>query len=1302
MNNKKIIALLLAFAMMFSTITTAFADTTATIGADAEALKALGVLQGENTSGVTPEYLAKETTRMQAAIMLLRLKGLEEEAMAYTGTDNFADANTMTWKEGKAIMAYLKANPQVGFEGADGGKFEPFTTITAQQYYKVMLVALGYKQTSANVAGDFEWKDVIAFAASKGLVKVADAAKFTNNDVAVATIEALKINVKDTTTTLATSMVDAGMINKDAAIAAGLYEDVATTDAELKAVKAIANNKVEVEFTAAVSKAFAEKADNYKVVTKGSTTALEVKGAVQESATVVVIETAAQTAGTAYTMTVGEVSMNFAGLAKISAVPEVESVEAVDTNTVEVEFDRVMDNASATNVANYTATNGATVKSAVLSADRKTVTLTTEGVEDNKVYKLTVKDVTSSDMVAVKATTKQFRGNSDTTAPKLDDIKLAQNNARFTIFFDDDHGVDKASAETIANYSIVDSDGTALEIENIVAKDVDEDDFYERVEVTTAPQDKGEKYTLTINDLVDGSVSANKTTKALTDSFRANAADTDAPDIDDANFINDNKLEIVFEDDNRLDVAAATDASNYELDNDVNVIKAEILDTEDLDSTEGHTVILTTSVVDEDERYTLTVGDIADEFGNIIDESDRVEKSIKGVVEDIIPPYVASVKAISKTEVEITFQNDTNNSGKLNKATAEDPTNYVINNSMGAALEAELEDNKYVVTLTTPEQVAGKTYEITMNNIEDINGNALSNVKAKFVGYSSNDTERPVVESIDVVAKNVVIVTFDEKVNATTATMKLTDKDSNVINFAQAVRTMDDETSVMFISNPNEMTEDVDYTVTEIKNVTDKQGNRYVVPADDDDKDTIEGIDEINEGPAVESIEQIDVETFRVIFSEPVTIRAGKDAEDIDSIGTNDNDDILKDVSADGNFSVTFDPDEDKDDEGYSTIELTVNGSDMDADELYAFDFTDFITDYAGAPAIDEEDEFDTDLVTALTHNGYLAGFDPNSVTIAETYIEDEDGPEVEDVVAINENQIEVTFNEKLSNAGDYRLVDEDDKRITISGTELDDEVVTLTTSTKMNADTVYTLTLTRGAKDIAGNSSETSEEFDFVGSSVKVLDYIAGVQIINARQIKVTASKEIDDFNNDIVVKHGTVEIGRVEKGDLTANKTYQTVNLNKALLEDETYTVSIGGMSYSFKGLLENGNLEVNNDIVSFSGYDVKDYVVKVVYDDNNDGVIADTETYFVLPTDTNEDGVIDSFDVTSVYDADGNLITLDADTNYALEVYRTDNAISLVEADETDVDTIINTIAEYLANVNTAGGMESTPIYAFGFTK
>lgn len=245
---KKLLALLLAFAMVFSSITVAFADET-TISADATACADLGMLVGDG-NGVTAEYVAATPTRLQSAIMFLRLKGLEAEAKAFVGEENFADAANYGWAEGKAIMAYLKAHPELGWIG-DGTNFNPAGKIDAKSYYKVMLEALGYKQNTTEVVGDFTWDNVVEFAATKGLTKVAAVETFTVDSLAAATVEALKANVKDTTKTLGTTLVEAGKIDAAKATTAGVY--VAPV-AELKVESVKATNLVEVvvEFNKAI------------------------------------------------------------------------------------------------------------------------------------------------------------------------------------------------------------------------------------------------------------------------------------------------------------------------------------------------------------------------------------------------------------------------------------------------------------------------------------------------------------------------------------------------------------------------------------------------------------------------------------------------------------------------------------------------------------------------------------------------------------------------------------------------------------------------------------------------------------------------------------------------------------------------------------------------------------------------------------------------------------------------------------------------------------------------------------------
>lgn len=165
----------------------------------------LGVLRGDG-QGVNAVYLAKSTTRIQAAILYLRLLGKEHETMAFTGTESFSDASSIG-KSNAPFLAYLKSHPELGWSGTGGNKFEPTALVTSQQVYKVMLEALGYKAGT-----DFQYKDTLAFAASKGLSRAAAASPFKNEDLAVALIEALQTTVKAGDKKLAARLVEAKVI----------------------------------------------------------------------------------------------------------------------------------------------------------------------------------------------------------------------------------------------------------------------------------------------------------------------------------------------------------------------------------------------------------------------------------------------------------------------------------------------------------------------------------------------------------------------------------------------------------------------------------------------------------------------------------------------------------------------------------------------------------------------------------------------------------------------------------------------------------------------------------------------------------------------------------------------------------------------------------------------------------------------------------------------------------------------------------------------------------------------------------
>ena len=172
----------------------------------------LGILKG-TSSGVTPEYTSSQPTRLEAAIVFLRLKGLENEAISFQGAENFSDASGALWENGVHILSYLKANPALGFVG-DGQNFYPGEKITAQEYYKVLLTALGYK---IGPKGDCGWTSVLTFSASIGITKTTDLENFSINALACATVEALKASLKNDTKTLAAALVHSNIISEEAA-----------------------------------------------------------------------------------------------------------------------------------------------------------------------------------------------------------------------------------------------------------------------------------------------------------------------------------------------------------------------------------------------------------------------------------------------------------------------------------------------------------------------------------------------------------------------------------------------------------------------------------------------------------------------------------------------------------------------------------------------------------------------------------------------------------------------------------------------------------------------------------------------------------------------------------------------------------------------------------------------------------------------------------------------------------------------------------------------------------------------------
>lgn len=1090
---KKILALVLAFAMVFSSIPVVFADS---VSEEAKALAMIGALKGDN-GGVTAEYLAKAPTRLQAAIMLLRLKGLEAEAMAYVSEDNFEDVKDYPWVEGRNIMAYLKANPAVGFRGTDKG-FEPNREITALEFYKVLLVSLGYVETTADVVGDFTWDTLKDKLAEVGLGALLEVTSFTNDHMAKATVEALGLKVKDSDVTLLGKLIEAGVVKEEDAVAAGLLEEAPVLEAAVKSAKALGNTVVEVTFDGEINEAAAD-ASLYDIE------GLEVEDAVVAGKDVVRLTTSAMTTGKVYTLTVGEEKVKFTGVAKVTGAPKLEKAEGTDEQRVKLTFDKNLDYASASDVANYAIAGATVIKAAV---DGKTVTLTTEGMVANKNYTVKVTNIASVDGGVLKSASKVFLAKTDKTAPKLDRVE-AKTNTRVVAIFNED--VTEESATDIANYTIKAGDE---ELEIVAIEMVK--NSKNSVEITTAPQKSGKKYELVVNNIVDRKVLANTMTKESKKTFYGKAEDKSAPTFA-FNYLSRTLVEVTFSDASRLDFATVLDPDNYTFNNDIEV---ESVVLEDADDKDCKTVLLTVSELTLNRLYKLSIANVADEYGNAMEEGKAVNsKSKTFVASDLTAAKVKSVKASGK-EIVVEFTNK-----KLNTKSAESVANYSVNNDVLVPVSAEYNSTKNTVTLTTGvELTAGKTYKLTIDGLLDLAGNTLKSTNSFIASATSIDDEAPEVEYIEALNNRVIAVTFSEPMKTTTGTITL--PGSRVLNIVDS----NDDDSVLYFSDQSNLfpsLADGDPVPVLYAGFTDKAGNPLAPVAseyenvyantDNPDDITLEGVD------------QTQVNEFRLIFSGKIDDSNGK-------LDPNDEVDVVPGTgyAADINLtSVTLDKDD---------ARIVIVKGPFVSGKTYKVKLN--LTGLFGENVLGEYKDTSNNQFVDL----YAA-------------IEDEEAPFIVTVEAEDRNTVVVTYNEDLDESkryatGAFEITDEDDKKLTITNVDVADNEITITLSSNLEAGKVYKLVPKVAVYDIAGNKAAygSSEEYYFEGTNLVPADPYITVTQVNRNTLKLVTNGA---YLNGLEVTV-TDSVYSETVTCLSTDKTSEEITFNMDFVDGVEYTLT------------------------------------------------------------------------------------------------------------------------------------------------
>lgn len=113
-----------------------------------EMLAELGIVKGDDHGNFNPD---STITRAEAATMICRLLGVEEEAKAITQS-SFTDVPSTHWAVG-----YVTKCVELGIIGGYGnGKFGPSDPVTYEQMVKMLICVWGLEQDAQDAGG---WPD---------------------------------------------------------------------------------------------------------------------------------------------------------------------------------------------------------------------------------------------------------------------------------------------------------------------------------------------------------------------------------------------------------------------------------------------------------------------------------------------------------------------------------------------------------------------------------------------------------------------------------------------------------------------------------------------------------------------------------------------------------------------------------------------------------------------------------------------------------------------------------------------------------------------------------------------------------------------------------------------------------------------------------------------------------------------------------------------------------------------------------------------------------------------------------------
>lgn len=213
---KRVLAFLCALLLLTGAVPFAAAQEGETLRA-ADALHTLGLINGTGTSGYALESPA---TRAQAAVLLVRLAGAQQDAAADNWFSGYRDVPAWASR----AVHYAVHQGWIDSPASAGLDFHPDTAITADEWFTFLLRMLGYD----DAAGDFSPDSAALFAQHIGLTPQASTGSLSRGQLFVLLESALSFSYKDGSATVISRLIDRGIVSRAAANALGFLSPVLT------------------------------------------------------------------------------------------------------------------------------------------------------------------------------------------------------------------------------------------------------------------------------------------------------------------------------------------------------------------------------------------------------------------------------------------------------------------------------------------------------------------------------------------------------------------------------------------------------------------------------------------------------------------------------------------------------------------------------------------------------------------------------------------------------------------------------------------------------------------------------------------------------------------------------------------------------------------------------------------------------------------------------------------------------------------------------------------------------------------